>query len=283
MKYIFFSIVSATLIAGSFSCNKHYDKVMKDDPVGTTKAYIKIVHASPNFRTIHNQPDTFNVYVNNARITSGILTYNAMFPFGVNTTTNSFTTTYAAVDPGTTSIRLSLPGKNAVTTPDSLTIFTIDKTLQGGKFYTFMITDSLKMTRDSSKIFVEDQFKEINVLQGYINLRFINAAMNDTAGRTVNLSSYARNAIMYSNVKPGTVSGFGQFSWNLGVSDTLYVRRFIPGSTRDTGLILARVFLNSTLIGGGTTLQRSVTVYYKGDATTAAGTKGRSIGAYIND
>lgn len=282
MKYKLYSILAASLAIATVSCEKKFEGLLKADPINTSKAYLKIVHASPGFRAVHNMPDSFNVFVNGVKINSTFLTYNGMWPFSVNTTTNSTTATYAAVEPGTNTIKLSVPGK-AATSPDSAVILTMDKTLVGGKFYTLLVTDSIKMARDSSKIFVEDQFNDLPSRDSYINFRFINAAMNDTAGKAVNLSSFSRNAILFSNVKPGQLSAFGQFGWNIAVGDTFYVRRFVPNSTQDTGRVLAKVFVNSTMIGGGTPFRRSVTLFYKGDANLTTGTKARSIAAYINE
>lgn len=282
MKYKIYSLLAASLAIATVSCDKKFEGLLKAEQINTSKAYLKIVHASPSFRAIHNAPDSFNIFVNGKKINSTFLTYNGMWPFSVNATTNSTAATYAAVEPGTNTIKLSVPGK-ASTFPDSAAIFSIDKTLTGGKYYTLLITDSIKMQRDSSKIFVEDQFNELPSRDGYINFRFVNAAMNDTAGKAVNLSSFSRNAILFSNVKPGQLTGFGQFGWNIAVGDTFYVRRFVPSSTQDTGRILAKVFVNTALIGGGTPFRRSVTLYYKGDANLTTGTKARSLAAYINE
>lgn len=282
MKYKLYSLLAASLAIAAVSCDKKFEGLLKAETINSSKAYLKILHASPNFRAVHNMADSFNIFVNGAKINSTFLTYNGMWPFSVNATTNSFTGSYAAVEPGMRTIKLSVPGK-AVTNVDSAVILTMDRNLVGGKFYTLLVTDSIKMERDSSKIFTEDMFNEFPSRDGYVNFRFINAAMNDTAGRTVNLSSFSRNTTLFTNVKPGQISGFSQYGWNIAVGDTFYVRRFIPSSTQDTGRILAKVFVNTTLLGGGNPFRRSVTFYYKGDANLTTGTKARSIGAYIND
>jgi hypothetical protein len=280
MKHTLYSIMAAFLVLGSFSCKKKADLAAAIEPVNTSKSYLKVIHSSPSFRLIHNQPDTFNVFVNNQKINATTLSYDGIFPFSVNSTTNSFTATYAAVEPGASNIRLALPGK---ANPDSLTIFSLDKTLEGGKFYTLMITDSIKMERDSSKIFVQDLFNQLPVRSGYFNFRFINAAMNDTAGKTVNVFSYARNASIFTNVKPGTITGFSQLGFNITVPDTFYIRRFLGTGVKDTGQIFAKIFFNSAVAGGGNPDQRSYTLYYKGNANIATGAKARSVAAYIND
>lgn len=261
------------------ACEKKYDWVAQQDLMDNTKAYFKFIHASPSFRLIHDAQDTFHVYVNDKKITSAPLTYNGMWPFSVNSSTTSISATYAMVEPGTNTIRLTIPGKD---TPDSSTIFTITKDLAAGVRHTFLLTDSVKMDRDSSRIFIPDDLGEITPLTGYINLRLIHAVMNDTAGKTINISSYARNADIITNVKPGTATSFSRFNFNPGVADTFYVRRYVQGAPPNSTLLLAKIPFNAANISSGSLDQRSFTIYYKGNGDLASGTKGRSASAYIN-
>lgn len=275
--YISVFILFAAALAG---CEKKYDWVNEYQQVDGSKAYLKVVHASPSFRLIHNMPDTFHVLVNDKKITSTILTYNSLFPFSVNATTNSITASYAAIEPGSNTVRLTYPGWNR---PDSLTAFTLTKQFTAGVFYTLMVTDSLKSTLDSSQIFVRDPFAELQPLTGFINIRLIHAVVNDTAGTTINVSSYARNANLFTNVKPKTTTVFSRITINPGVVDTFYVRRYVAGGAPNTGLILAKIPFNSLLAGGGSMDRRSYTLYYKGNGDLTTGAKARSLSAYIND
>jgi hypothetical protein len=270
--------VLSAIILAFMACEKKYDWVGEQELVNGSKSYIKFVHASPSFRIIHGAQDTFNINVNGKKINSAALTYNGMWPFSVNATTNSITATYAAVEPGPNTIRLVVPGVNY---RDSTVIFEMTKELAAGGKYTFLLTDSVKMDRDSSKIFVRDPDDEISTLPNFISIRFIHAVLNDTAGTTVNISSYARNANLITNVKPGTTTVYSRITLP-GTVDTFYVRRYAVGAPANTGLILAKIPFNSAIAGGGANERRSYTLYYKGDANLASGTKGRSLSTYIN-
>jgi hypothetical protein len=146
-----------------------------------------------------------------------------------------------------------------------------------------MLTDSVKLSRDSSKIFIPDNLGEITPLTGYINLRLIHGVMNDTTGKAINISSYSRNADIMTNVKPGTTTVFSRYNYNPGVVDTFYVRRYVQGAPANSTLILAKIPFNSANVGSGSLDLRSFTLYYKGDGNLATGTKGRSLAAYINN
>src|SRR5690348_17345914 len=107
--YISVFILFAMAFAG---CEKKYDWVGEFEKVDGTKSYLKIIHASTSFSQVHSMPETFHVLVNEQKITSGFLTYNSLFPFSVNATTNSITASYAAIEPGNNTIRLTVPGYN---------------------------------------------------------------------------------------------------------------------------------------------------------------------------
>lgn len=273
MKNTLNILALSVIVLAIAACEKKYDWVAQQDLMDDTKAYLKFVHASPSFKLIHGAPDTFQIFVNDKKLTSGNLTYNSVWPFTVNSSTNSISATYAMLEPGMNTIRLTAPGKD---NPDSATIFEISKELTAGMRYTLMITDSVKMDRDSSKIFIPDDLGEIAPLPGFINLRFVHAVLNDTVGKTVNIFSYARNADIGTNIKPGTTTVFSRYSYNPGVVDTFYVRR-------SNGFVLAKIPFSGANISSGSLDQRSFTLYYKGDGDLASGTKGRALAAYIND
>lgn len=276
MKYIFsISFICVLLLS---ACKRDYKGIANYTPQDSSMAYLKIVHASPNFRQVFNTKDTFNVFVGGQKINGTALTYNSVWPFSVNSSTTNITATYAAVAAGQNQIRLSVPG---VATTDSATIVTLTKTLAPGKFYTLMVTDSLKLASDSSKIFIQDNIPM--TLPGYINLRFVNAAMNDTAGKAVDIVSYARNANLFSNFKPGMVSPFALLNYNQSVADTLYVTRpATSGTPVSQRIVLAKLPLTATMLSSGAQDKRSFTLYYKGDANLTSGTKARSLSVYIN-
>jgi len=245
-------IVSILLIQLS-SCKRDYKLL---DPVQTTDgyAYLAIIDASPNFRSIYNLPDSFNVFINGNKIsgfTPGakppVLTFGGTFP----STTTGFG--YVAIPAGEQNIKLSVPGVHQA---DSIAITTFKKSLEANKQYTFMITDNISSSNDSSQIFVEDQYT-FPPTRGYYNLRFIDAVTNDTAA--VDLFSYAKNSAIFTNIAPGGLSAFTQVGANLQTTDTLYVTRAASSKVP----LSARTILAKMAFQGGD--QKSYTIYMKGD------------------
>jgi hypothetical protein len=260
------AIIFSTSLIGMFSCSRDY--TLKS-PVSTTtgSSYLRVIDASPNFRSIFNLPDSFNVFVNGTKIsgfTPGatyLMTYGASFP--AVTSLNG----YVAVNPGTQVIKLTLGG---VLNSDSIAITNFTKTLLPDQCYTLMITDSILSTRDSSQIFVQDIYTKPTI--GYYNLRFIHAVLNDTAGKAIDVWSTRNNKNIFTNLKPGSVSSFIPLPYNVLLGDTLYVRR--AGS------------LTNTLATGYTLIsfmnQRTFTLYYKGDGNLTTGTRARGLAVYVN-
>ncbi len=277
MKYylIIFLIGSVLLVA----CKRDYNGIATYQPADSSLAYLKFVHASPNFRQIFGTRDSFNIYIGSQKLNGTLLSYNAVYPFSVNSSTTTISATYSAVPAGAQTIKFSIPGVNGL---DSSTVFSVNKSLQAGRYYTFLLTDSIKSSYDSSQIFMQDYIAPL--LTGFINLRFVNAVLNDTTGKTVDIFSYARNAVIFGNFKPGGISGFGSYNYNPSVVDTLYVTRPVASSTIPLSqrIILAKLPLNATAVSGGTQDKRSYTLYYKGDGNLTGGTKARSLGVYIN-
>ena len=235
----------------------------KNDPISPTAspagmAYIKIAEFSPNFRQVVNGRDSFNVYVNGAKLNGTFLTYGGFFP--------STTDLYAAVPAGAQSIRVTINGINA---PDSGTLATITKTLAANSYYSFLLTDSLLTANESKQIFVQDNFVRTDT--SHYTIRFVNAVLNDTAGKNVDIYSTRLAANMFTNQAPGTATAFISVPYTL-VSDTLIARR--PGTTFE----LARY----TTVSVPLARERAYTLIYKGTPGSTTGTKGRSLVTYTN-
>lgn len=249
-----------------YSCKRDY--TMKS-PVYTTegKSYIKIIDASPNFRKIFNQPDSFNVLINGNKITgytpgsAVFMTYSTIFP----TAASSYG--YAAIDPGTSVVKLSL----GISNPDSVQIATFTKTFLPDKYYTFMITDTMGSTRDSAKKFISDVYSPVPV--GYYNLRFIHAVLNDTAGKAIDIWSTRANRYVWTNIKPDSITSFSQWAYNPILNDTFIVRR-----TGTPAIIL------DTLSAASFSNQRTYTLFYRGDGTIGLNTnlKRRHLATYVH-
>lgn len=193
----------------------------KDPPIdagynGTGgSAYLKIVHLAPSFRSLFNKPDSFNVYVGDTKLNGPALTYAALFPTNANT--------YATVPAGAQTIRFTV---NGVNTPDSVTLFSLQRNFTAGASYTLALTDSINSTRDSSKIFVQDSLPATLSGPGFMYLRLMHAVLNDTAGTMVDIFSYKYNQVIISKAGIGKTTGFVAIpSLAGGAVDTLYVRR----------------------------------------------------------
>ena len=267
--------MAATILIGISSCKRDFPitaSVQKMDGM----AYLSIVHASPNFRKIFNAKDSFNVFINGQKITGftpattpAFMTYGATFP---NTSTGFG---YIAVPAGQQQIKLSVSG---LINADSIPIITLTKTLLANHQYSFIITDSINSLRDSSQMFMEDIYVFPPTV-GYYNVRFVNAVVNDTA--KVDLYSYARNGVIYNNIRPDSASAFSQIGVNLQVTDTLYVTRSLATGVSSTTPLAQRTILAKMAFQAGN--QKSYTVYYRGDftiPTVPANVKARAITFY---
>src|SRR5437870_5357259 len=132
MKNIFKLIIGCTIVMATFfSCEKDKELLaVTTNPNGL--AFLKILDYAPSFRAATLGRDSFNVYVNGAKVNGSFLTYNSIFPG----TTNP----YLAVPAGPQSIRITV---NGVLTPDSITLISLNKTLLSNAYYSFIITDSV--------------------------------------------------------------------------------------------------------------------------------------------
>lgn len=262
------ALVAIVAMACLSACTRDYSLI---SPVSTTggSAYLRIIDAAPNFRSIFNMPDSFSVFVNGSKVTgytpggTYMMTYGSSFP--AITTLNG----YVTVPAGSQAIKFSVSG---VVNADSLPITSFKKTFAANQYYTLMITDSILSARDSSQIFVQDTYTEPTT--GYYNLRFIHAVLNDTVGKNVDIWSTRNNRYIFSNVKPGAISSFAQYPFNALLTDTFFVRR-----TGNSAIALDTL-LNTSIFSN----QRTYTLYYKGDGNSnrSTNTKRRHLATYIH-
>ena len=286
-KYSLFSIiiVAATFITLS-ACKR--DFIIKTTPTiaDSSFAYLKLVDIAPYFRQVTGAADSINVFINGVKLNGPALSYNSLFPISINvssTATNLIVNSYLAVTPGQQTIKLSVAG---VVNPDSIPIVSFTKNLVAGRMYSLLITDSIKSARDSAQIFVQDFWPA--PAAGFINLRLAHGVLNDTAGKLVDVFSYAKGTTILSNVKPGQVTGFTSIGYNFQTPDTFYITRPLPVQTPALSpytpvsqrTVLAKLLF--TPISTGAVPQRTFTLYFKGDGNLTSGTKARSLASYIN-
>jgi len=226
-------------------------------------AHVKVLHASPNLRDRIGGPDSLDIYLNGIKINSGSnFTYGNAFPANP-TAPNSAVGTYAAVRAGSVNVRVVRRG---VSVFDSATVASIPTNLVAGGYYSFILTDSLLNLRDSSRIFVRDNFPIPT--EGRYVMRLIHAAA-DSANQRVDIWSARRNNYLYTNVASGTVGSFisqPQFS----VADTLIVRR--AGTMQELTRINNIIFTN----------QRVYTLVFRGKEGLTSGAKARSLIYYLH-
>lgn len=267
MKKITFyiSLLAAGVIVFS-ACKKEAAKTA-DFTTTEGSAFLRVVHAAPSFRKIFNLPDSFNVYVNGGKINSPFFTYGSIFP---GTASNSG---YVAVPPGLQQVKLSVHGF-ASASSDSTLLTNFTKVFVKGEYYTLLVTDDIKSARDSSQIFIRDA--QIKPTSGNAGLRFVNAVLNDTAGKSIEFFSYARNATLSSAMLPGGITSFSSFGYNAAVPDTIYVTRPAAAGTP----IANRIVLAKGVFSPAN--QRLYTVYYRGDGNLTTGTKARGISAFVH-
>ena len=230
-----------------------------------TGSYLRFIHAAPSFRAVFNQADSFNVFVNGSKVNGAFLTYASLFP--ASTSNNA----YATVASGSGTVKFSVAG---TVNADSIAIVSFPTTLGAANWYTMLITDSARILLDDS--YTKPTF-------GNISVRFINAVMNDTAGKAVDVYSVKAAANVFTNVKPGTtptafvsptlppITFTGQLALTASITDTLIVRR------AGTNIVLAQ------LNGQSFINQRAYTLYYRGNGNLSTGTKARGLAAYVHN
>lgn len=242
-----------------WSCSKQTtleNVAVTTNPTGT--AFIKIVHFSPAFRLATAKSDSINIFVNDTKLNGSFLTFGSMFP--------STTNLYASVPAGITALKLTTSGVN---TPDSIAVVTMSKTLEAGKYYSLIITDSVLSTSATKQIFTQDNFVISDTTK--FTMRFVHAILNDTAGKNIDVYSTRVAANIFTNVSPGTVTDFTVQPYNF-VTDTLIVRR--AGGTFE----LARLSTATNPLAR----QRAYTLLYKGTPSTTTAPKGRALVTYTN-
>jgi hypothetical protein len=227
-------------------------------------AYVRVIHVAPSFRQIFSNRDTFNVYAGSARINSPFLTYNSFFP-------GSTVDNYVALPAGNQLFRFSVPG---VVNYDSVTLYSFTKNLLPGQRYSLIITDSIKNTNEAAQMWLRDDYTV--PVPGQFGIRFVNAVINDTAGKTVDLYSVKLKGNMFTNVKGFSATGFHYYNTTLN-ADTLIVRR-----SGVTTWELARLPLIGTNAPIPYSSQHVYTYIYRGDTKLTTGTKGRGLTSYLN-
>ncbi len=257
MQTAFVVALGIVVMAG---CETSKDIVAPWDMAGSESklAHLRIIHASPNFRIVTGQADSIHVFANGVKMNGVRMSYGGAAP-----ATNP--ASYVTLPAGMVDLKVSVGG---FTTLDSIPITTLKIDMKAGEFYSFIITDSLlNASKDSSRILVRDSFPTPNT--GSIGLRFVQALADTAADKRIDVYSARRNNNIYTNVLPGTVTSFSNQPF-INFSDTLIIRR--SGTTTELARINNVIFTNT----------RVYTLFLRGNAGVATGSKSRSLTFYVN-
>lgn len=252
-------LAGTTLLLG---CEKKIIEVAELTEAGDngSLAHVRFIHASPNLAAIAGTTtDAVDVRVGGQKINGVALAFGGIWPA-------TFPTTYAGVTPGLQDIKVSLRGS---ATLDSTALLTLNANLAQGKYYSFIVTDSVvAATTDSGRIFVEDNF--VTPAEGRVVLRFVNVLSDTATDKRVDVFSFRRNANLFSGVNVNAVTSFTNQPF-INIPDTLVIRR-----TSNPTVELARI--NTITFSN----RRVYTLYARGSVTVSSGIRGRSLVWYTH-
>ena len=184
MKKIFIMFsVAGTLGLALMSCEKEYERIAVETNVGSDKALLKV-----NFVSQYTGNPSVQIKLNDVRI-SNLITARTPFPGGGFNTGGGSTNDYLAVNPGQSTLKISIPNKGTET--DSVVLFNTSITLANSKNYTAHITD----TGTNTKILLlEDSIAQ--PASGKSKYRFVHLMPNVAAA-----DLYYGTTLVASNVK----------------------------------------------------------------------------------
>lgn len=254
-KYIVILGAITTTALIFLSCKKEYPIVAAGSN-SNGQAFLKIVHASPNFAKVTSKVDGVNIFLDGAKINGPLLKFNSAFPAigSVNT--------YATVPAGDHKVKISVGG---VVNADSIEVTTLSKTLTAGSYYTLLITDNLLVPGDAGKIWAQDNVP--NPAAGSIGLRFVDMVLNGTDADGPYLSSKPRNQTLFPAVLLDSISPFANFT-TISTLDTFYVKLANVKGKNGSDSIAATLLMTATMID-----RAAYTLYYIGDAKATGTTK----------
>ncbi len=201
------NILLAFVLIGLFACKKEYKSIYQF-PDRNGKASIKIVHAVTNALSSPTTQAGLQVYINDAKLTGSAVTFGGgVFP-GLE---------YALVPSGSVNIKAVVPASG--TNPEAL-IFSGPVTLEGGKTYTAVITDTLP----STSIFLVTEELTTIADSGKYFIRLINATPKSVA---YDLYGVTDAAMISTNVAYKTAGAYVQIFAGTGAR-TFAIRK--PGN-----------------------------------------------------
>lgn len=234
----------ACLLAAAIlpSCEKEYSTFLTEQTDLRNKALIKVHNATLNATRNY-------VLVDDKSVTGAGLAYGGLFPS---------VSYYSAIEPGTRSITIRDTFPTTTQRP-----VTVSQAFDANANYTIFTYDTLTNTR---ALVVKDDIQQVNDTTARI--RFANLVYSRVAVPAVDIFSIKRQANVFTNVNPATVTAWIPYAADL--SDTLFVRA--------TGTTTNLTQLNGLL----PRQKRSYTVVFRGVYQLTTGTNARILSSFTS-
>ncbi len=206
----------------------------------SNKAFVKVYNATLNAARNY-------VYFDNVPVTGAGLAYGGLFPS---------VSYYSAIDPGNRSVTI----KDTLLTTTQKPL-TFSSQFDAGSNYTIFTYDTVNNTK---YLVTKDALE--NPTDTTARIRFANLVYSRVAIPNVDIFSVKRQANIFTNVAPATVTNFIPFASSL--VDTLFVRA--------TGTTTTLTQLNAI----NPTQKRSYTVVFRGVYQLTTGTNTRALTSF---
>jgi hypothetical protein len=237
-------IIFAVLTLGAvlFSCEKELKIYLPEQTDLSNKSFVKVYNATLNATRNY-------VYFDNVPVTGAGLAYGGLFPS---------VSYYSAIDPGNRAVTI----KDTLVTTTQKPV-TFSSQFDAGSNYTIFTYDTLNNTK---YLVTKDALE--NPTDTTARLRFANLIFSRVAVPNVDIFSVKRQANIFTNVAPATVTNFIPFA--SAMADTLFVRA--------TGTTTNLTQLNAI----SPTQKRSYTVVFRGVYQLTTGTNTRVLASFTN-
>ncbi|QES87826.1 DUF4397 domain-containing protein [Rhizosphaericola mali] len=260
-----------------FGCKKDVISDAGYDYVDDNHAYIKVISAAPYYASSIGVTDSIDVYQAGSKLTGASIGYGGLFPYSINPTSTNINNLYSQATIGKQNLFLLYA--------DSSSRIIYNMNFEGGKYYTFLLTDSLNSTDNSKRMVLTDDWSTVTSDTNQFKIRFVNAVSKDSAISQTAVDLYSANdGVIFSNQSQFTSTSFAAANY-LSKNDTFYVTRTVSDQTLPLSkrTVLAKLIVpTQSFTVSGLVSKRVYTFYYYGNGTIASGAKARTLGYYIN-
>lgn len=276
-NYLNIFCLSAISLLSLWSCKKDVISDAGYEYVDGSHAYLKVISVAPYYASSLGITDSLNVYQSDIKLTGARVGYKSLFPYSINPTSTNINNLYSEVATGAQPLTFLYS--------DSVHKITYDMNFEGGKFYTFLLTDSLSSTDNAKRIVLNDDWSSVTSDTNQFKIRFVNAVSKDSAISQTAVDLYSANdGVIFSNQSQFASTSFVAANYQ-SKNDTFYVTRTVSDQTLSLSkrTVLAKLIVpTQSFTVSGLVSKRVYTFYYYGDGTLASGAKARTLGYYIN-